>query len=151
VKHVFLPDENILMRALKCHKPAREFWETVALNCHRIAVDVEWVRKCWQRLHEERDSVNSHFPNIARIIGSLLKDPKKCDFRTEVKAVPEEALVRHANDKYLLRIVAAGNDGGLLVTTDRKTRNDFNRAAIRGKYKTRGLTIEEALLLAKQT
>lgn len=150
MKHIFLPDENVLMRALKCHKPAREFWQTIAVNCHKIAVDGEWARRYWQRLHKEKKLINSHFPNIPGIINSILRNPEKCDFRTGIKPVTEETMVRHNKDRYLLRIVAAGNGGGLLVTTDAQTRNDFNKSAIYSKYKTAGLTIEKALALARE-
>lgn len=150
MKHIFLPDENVLMRALKCHEPAREFWETIALNCHKIAVNEELADRYWRRLRQEKKLVNSHFPNIPRIINMLLRNSEKCDFRADVNPVPEETIVRHENDRYLLRIVAAGNEGGLLVTTDTKTRNDFNKPAISNKYKTAGLAIEKALALARE-
>lgn len=150
MKHVFLPDENVLMRALKCNETAREFWERVAINRHKIVIDGVWAQKIWRWLRQEKDTVNAHFPNIPGILNMLLRNPEKCDFCANPQSVPEENLIRHDNDRFLLRIVAANSDGGLLVTTDTRTRNDFNRPSITKKYKTCGLTIEKALELARQ-
>jgi len=150
MKHVFVPDENVLMRAVKCNERAREFWMVIASGNHMIAVNDDWIRYFLKRLKREKKRINSHFPNIVDIIHTLLKNPDKCDYRLPVQSVPEEIMVRHEKDRYLLRIVAAGGSGGLLVSTDSRTRSDFNRPEISEKYATEGLTIEKALALAKK-
>lgn len=153
MKRNFLLDENIVVKGL-LQQRARDLWLVIARNCHRIAVSPflaaryrEWLRRQRTRAAPEVATATT------AIINQILTNSEKTTWVQPKGSSALARLIRHPNDRFLGDIAAqlleANNaDHCIFVTTDRQTREDFNRAEMRSAG-IEGVTIERGLLLAR--
>jgi hypothetical protein len=152
VKRNFLLDENVAVRGL-LQQRARDLWLTIARNCHRIAVSPLLARKYREKLRQARRRAA---PEVATgmiaIVNQMLLDPEKSIWVEPGGSSPLARLIRDPDDHFLADIaaelVAAHKvNECIFVTTDSRTRQDFNRPRMRSAG-IEGVTIERGLALA---
>ncbi|MBI2909833.1 MAG: hypothetical protein HYX92_19510 [Chloroflexi bacterium] len=140
MKHSFVLDANIVMRVLTGDSKALNLWTAILRNCHKVMLSTElWhqyqdmlaVKKA--RIKSGRSAVDS-----AKLVWELLMHAEKGVWLDLKEQAPGQRKVRHNKDVFLQGMVY--NSNSRLVSTDARTRQDLS-----------GLTIEQALELAKET
>lgn len=156
MKHNFLLDENMVMRALLGQsRVARDFWAAVWRNCHRIIVSSLLADKYWEkvRLAQRRKASEVVANAMVKTIHQLLHNPDKRIWVEPSGSISLSGLIRHLNDRFLADIAVAavetaGADDCIVVTVDRSTRDDFNRPEFL-PLGIQGSTIEQGLVFAR--
>lgn len=152
MKRNFLLDENVVVKAL-LHEGTRDLWLMIANKCHRIAVSSLLAARYRDKLRQARRRVP---PEVATatsaIINQILTNSEKTIWVEPKQSSALARLIRHANDHFLGDIAAEVLDAHkadhcIFVSTDGRTRADFNRAEMRSAG-IRGVTIERGLDLA---
>lgn len=152
----FLLDENTAPRSLVL-QAARDLWRAIARNRHAVIASYDLSAKYRDKLRTNRKKARNEaeYEELAKLIGQILQDS---DFShwvaPQLVPSPYRQYIHHRNDLFLADIlyeavVVQGLPNCIFVSTDRQTRGNFNRPEFHA-LNIRGVTIEEALKLARQ-
>ena len=134
---------------------AQRLWLTVARNCHhKLVVSYQLYANYRDKVRAgRRQAGRQPTLDFSGVVDGIALNADKTIW-VDPEGSPLAQLVRHLNDRYLANIAHAAVTQGkcsecLLVTTDRRTREDFNRSQM-NELGISGVTIEAALLLARE-
>lgn len=151
MKHEFLLDENVLIKPIEASDTpgglaAARLWSAIAKNCHKIVVSPTLFEKYRAHLRLRRAKITGVISQFPSLVWMLINGKSK--WIAEESPVPEEQYIHDQDDHFLVRI-AVRAPNCIFVSTDQKTRQDFDRQEITGRYNIRALAIEEALQIAQ--
>ncbi len=153
MKHRFLLDENVLFLPLRsADARAGQLWLDIARNCHMLVLSPELVAKMFKCLHDLRGAAGRYpIPTFETQVRRLLtvKEKQVWPEMHEIDSQDVQQDVRHEPDRPLAALAAAA-PGCVFVTTDERTREDFNNSKHLKAKSVTAVTIAEAATLAKQ-
>lgn len=140
MKHSFVLDANVVMRVLLGNRKALDLWTAILRNCHKVVLGTQLWAQYQDMLATKRTNIKSGRTGVdtAKLVWELLMHAEKGAWLDVDEEAPGQRKVRHNKDLFLQGM--ASNSNGRLVSTDARTRSDLS-----------GLTIEQALELAKET